>query len=202
LLWSIWTNFGIFFIRSEDRLVNDLRKLSDIFNMSDQMAGDKPSRESSLTLPGARVLTFGFDQLQNPELLFRDVRERDRQPDALRVQNPEASSHESAARRVHRLFEEILRTARPMADVDGLPIRTARGAAIQLCLRRVTTPATPEHAVGAFFVRPAQPALVQHRPDQESNARLFRPVAGRGYSGSSSASIASCAMTSDTAADL
>ena len=32
--------------------------------------------------------------------------------------------------------------------------------------------------------------------------RLFRPVAGRGYSGSSSASIASCAITSDTAADL
>jgi hypothetical protein len=43
---------------------------------------------------------------------------------------------------------------------------------------------------------------VQHRPDQETNARLFRPVAGRCYSGSSSASMASCAMTSDTAADL
>jgi hypothetical protein len=43
---------------------------------------------------------------------------------------------------------------------------------------------------------------VQYRPDQETNARHFRPVAGRGYSGSSSASIASCAMTSDTAADL
>jgi hypothetical protein len=43
---------------------------------------------------------------------------------------------------------------------------------------------------------------VQHRPDQEANARLFRPVSERGYSGSSSASIASCAITSDTAADL
>jgi hypothetical protein len=89
-----------------------------------------------------------------------------------------------------------------MADVDGLPIRSARGAAIQLRLGRVAALPAAEDAVGAFFVRPTQPALVQDRPDQESNARLLRPVAGRGYSGSSSASIASCAMTSDTAADL
>ena len=68
--------------------------------------------------------------------------------------------------------------------------------------RRVAALPAAEDAVGAFFVRPAQPALVQHRPDQESHARLLRPVAGRGYSGSSSASMASCAMTSDTAADL
>jgi hypothetical protein len=89
-----------------------------------------------------------------------------------------------------------------MADVDGLPIRAARGAAIQLGLRRVSAQATAEDAVGTIFIRSAQPALVQDRPDQEANARIFRPVAGRGYSGSSSASIASCAITSDTAADL
>jgi hypothetical protein len=89
-----------------------------------------------------------------------------------------------------------------MADIDGLPIRATGRAAIQLGLRRVYTPAATEDAVGALFVRPTQPALVQHRPDQKTNARLFRPVAGRGYSGSSSASIASCAMTSGTAADL
>src|ERR1039458_3755990 len=89
-----------------------------------------------------------------------------------------------------------------MADIDGLPIRAAGGAAIQLGLRRVPALSAPEDTVGALFVRPAEPALVQHRPDQESHARLFRPVAGRGYSGSSSASMASCAMTSDTAADL
>jgi hypothetical protein len=89
-----------------------------------------------------------------------------------------------------------------MADVDGLPVRAAGGAAIQLRLGGVTASAAAEDAVRTLFVRSAQPALVQDRPDQEANARLFRPVAGRGYSGSSSASIASCAMTSDTAADL
>jgi DNA-binding winged helix-turn-helix (wHTH) protein len=90
----------------------------------------------------------------------------------------------------------------PWPDVDGLPIRTAGGTAVQLRLRRVAALPAAEDAVGTLFVRPAQPTLVQHRPDQEANARVFRPVAGRAYSGSSSASMASCAMTSDTAADL
>jgi hypothetical protein len=89
-----------------------------------------------------------------------------------------------------------------MADIDGLPIRATGGAAIQFRLCRVSAPSTTKDAVGTLFVRPTQPALVQDRPDQEANARLFRPVAGRGYSGSSSASMASCAITSDTAADL
>src|ERR1039458_1065941 len=148
------------------------------------------------------LLALGFDQFQHPELLLRDVGERDRQPDALRVQNAETTPNQRAVRRIHRLFEQVLRTAGPVTDIDGLPIRGARGAAIQLRLRRVTALPAAEDAVGAFFVRPTQPALMQHRPDQESHARLFRPVAGRGYSGSSSASMASCAMTSDTAADL
>src|ERR1017187_5321739 len=147
-------------------------------------------------------LALGFDQFQHSELLFRDVGERNRQPDALRVEDSETPPHECAVRCIHRLFEQVLGTAGAMADVDGLPIRAAGGAAIQSGLRRVSALPTTEDAVGAFFVRPAQPALVQHRPDQESHARLFRPVAGRGYSGSSSASMASCAMTSDTAADL
>ena len=89
-----------------------------------------------------------------------------------------------------------------MANVDGLPIRAAGGAAIQFRLRRVAALPAAEDAVGTVFFTPAKPSLAQYRPDQEANARLFRPVAGRGYSGSSSASIASCAMTSDTAADL
>src|ERR1019366_521270 len=151
------------------------------------------------------LLPFGLDQFQHAELLFRDVPERDRQPDALCIQKPEAPSNEGAIRRIHRFFEQILGTAGAMADVDGLPIRAAGGAAaaaIQLCLRRVTAPPATEDAVGTLFVRPAQRAVVQHRPDQESHARLFRPVFGRGYSGSSSASMASCAITSDTAADL
>ena len=148
------------------------------------------------------LLPFAFDQFQHPELLLRDIRQRDRQPDAFRVQDAKTPPHETAVRSVHRLFEEVLGTAGAMADVDGLPIRSARGAAIQLRLGRVAALPAAEDAVGAFFVRPTQPALVQDRPDQESNARLLRPVAGRGYSGSSSASIASCAMTSDTAADL
>src|ERR1039458_7530502 len=148
------------------------------------------------------LLALGLDQFQHPELLLRNIRQRDRQPDTLCVENAEASPNQSAARRIHRLFEQVLGTAGAMADVDGLPVRAARGAAIQLRLRRVAALPAAEDAVGAFFVRPTQPALVQHRPDQESHARLFRPVARRGYSGSSSASIASCAMTSDTAADL
>jgi hypothetical protein len=89
-----------------------------------------------------------------------------------------------------------------VADVDGLPVRTAGGAPIQFRLRGISAPPTTKDAVGTLFVRPTQPALVQHRPDEESHARLFRPVSGRGYSGSSSASMASCAITSDTAADL
>ena len=121
--------------------------------------------------PGAAIpilellLPFGFDQFQHAELLFRDVGQRDCQSDVLRIQNAEAPPDESAVRRIHRLFEQVLWTAGAMADIDGLPIRTTRGAAIQLCLRRVTAPAAAEDAVGAFFVRPTQPALVQHRPD-------------------------------------
>ena len=148
------------------------------------------------------LLALGLDQLQHSEFLLRDIGQRDREPDTLRVEDSEAPPHQTAVRRVHRLFEQVLRTAGAMAYVYGLPIRPARGAAIQLRLRGVTASAAAEDAVGTLFVRPAQPALVQDRPDQEANARLFRPVAGRGYSGSSSASMASCAMTSDTAADL
>jgi len=156
----------------------------------------------SLWFGSELFLALCFDQFQHPKLLLRDIRQCDRQPDTLRVEKPETPPHESTVRRVHCLFKQILRTARPVAYVDGLPIRTARGAAIQLRLGRVAALPAAEDAVGAFFVRPTQPALVQHRPDQESHARLFRPVAGRGYSGSSSASMASCAITSDTAADL
>ena len=89
-----------------------------------------------------------------------------------------------------------------MADIVGLPVRTADRTAIQLRLRRVAALPAAEDAVGTLFVRAAQRSLVQHRPDQEADARVFRPVAGRAYSGSSSASIASWAITSDTAADL
>jgi hypothetical protein len=40
--------------------------------------------------------------------------------------------------------------------------------------------AAPEDAVGALFLGSAQLALLQHRPDQESNAQRFLPVAGSG----------------------
>ena len=102
-----------------------------------------------------RLRPLGLDQFQHAELLFRDVGQRDCQPDTLRIQKAEAPPDQSAIRRIHCLFQQILRTAGAMAYVDGLPIRPARGAAIQLRLRRVTTPAAPEHAVGAFFVRSA-----------------------------------------------
>ena len=143
-----------------------------------------------------------FDQFQHAELLLRDVRQSESQSDVLRVQNAETSPHQRTVRRIHRLFEQILRTAGAVADIDGLPVRLASGAAIQFGLRGISAPTAPEEAVGTLYVGSAQPALVQHRPDQKSNARLLRPVAGRCYSGSSSASMASCAITSDTAADL
>src|ERR1017187_385217 len=92
-------------------------------------------------------LPFSLDQLQHPELLLGDVRERDRQPDALRIQKAEGPAHQGTVRRVHRLFEQVLRTAGTMADVDGLPVRAARGAAIQLRLRRVAAPSAAEDAV-------------------------------------------------------
>jgi hypothetical protein len=164
---------------------------------------DPLPRPSVAAVPTADLfLALAFDQFQHPELLLGDIRQRDRQPDALRVEDSETPPHESATRRVHRLFEQILRAARPMADVDAFPIRAASGAAIQFRLRRVAALPASEDAVGALFLGSAQPALVQHRPDQESHARILRPVAGRRYSGSSSASMASCAITSETAADL
>ncbi len=141
-------------------------------------------------------------QFQHSEFLLRDIGQRDREPYILPVQNAETSTDQRAIGRVHGLFQAVLRAGWPVTDVDGLPIRATRGTAIQLRLSRVSAFPTAEDAVGAILLTRAQPALLQHRPDQEANARLFRPVAGRGYSGSSSASIASCAITSDTAADL
>jgi hypothetical protein len=111
------------------------------------------------------LLALRFDQFQHPEFLLRDICQRYRQPDALRIENAEAPTHESAIRRVHRLFEEILGAAWPMADVDGFPIRAAAGATTQLSLRRVSATAATEDTVGALFLGSAQPALVQHRPD-------------------------------------
>src|ERR1035441_1814454 len=98
------------------------------------------------------LLALGFDQFQHPELLLRDVGERDRQPDALRVQNAETTPNQRAVRRIHRLFEQVLRTAGPVTDVDGLPVRAAGGAAIQFGLRRVSAPAATEDAVGTLFI--------------------------------------------------
>src|ERR1039457_6775419 len=117
------------------------------------------------------LLPFGLDQFQHAELLFRDVPERDRQPDALCIQKPEAPSNEGAIRRIHRFFEQILGTAGAMADVDGLPIRAAGGAAIQLCLRRVTAPPATEDAVGTLFLSPAP---------TEGGSPPLRPAAGLG----------------------
>jgi len=108
------------------------------------------------------LLTFSFDQLQHPEFLLRQIGERDREPYASRVENPEASPYQSAVRRVQPLFEPVLRAARPMANVDGLPIRAAGRAAIQLRLRRIAALPASEHAVGALFFRPAQGGPAQH----------------------------------------
>jgi hypothetical protein len=49
------------------------------------------------------ILALGLDQLQDAELVLRDIGQRDRQPDVLRVQNSEAPAHESAVRRVGSL---------------------------------------------------------------------------------------------------
>ena len=148
------------------------------------------------------LLTLSLDQFQHPELLLCNVGQRDRQPYALRVENAKTPAHEPTVRPIHRLFEQVLGTAGAMAHIDSLPIRTATRAAIKFRRRRVAAFPAAEHAVGAILLTPAQGRKTQHRPDQEANARIFRPVAGRCYSGSSSASMASCAITSDTAADL
>src|ERR1035441_1617069 len=56
------------------------------------------------------LLALAFDHLQDPKLLLCDVRQRDGQPDALRVENAETTPHQSAVRCIHRLFEPIFRT--------------------------------------------------------------------------------------------
>ena len=108
------------------------------------------------------LLPLGLNQFQHPEFLLGDVRQRDRQPDVLRAQDAEAPPHEAAVRRVHCLFEQVLRAPRPMADVDGFPVRSAGGTAVQLRLRRVAALPAAEDAVGTLFVRPAQRTLMQH----------------------------------------
>jgi len=68
------------------------------------------SKPDPLTRAAAAVswpdlfLALNLDQFQHPELLFRDIRQRDRQPDVFGSQDSEASPHESAIRRVHCLF--------------------------------------------------------------------------------------------------
>jgi hypothetical protein len=106
------------------------------------------------------LLSLRLDQLQHPELLLCDVGQRDREPYILRVQNAEAAPHERAVGCVHRLFEPILGAARPVADIDGVPVRTAGGAAIQLRLRRVSAFPAAEDAVGAVFFTPTEAALM------------------------------------------
>ena len=117
---------------------------------------------SAAVSPLDLFLALGLDQFQHAKLLLRDIRQRDRQPDTLCVQNAEAPPDESAVWRVHRLFEQVLGAPRPVADVDGLPIRAAGGATIQLCLRRVSALPATEDTVGTIFFSAAQPALVQH----------------------------------------
>jgi hypothetical protein len=88
--------------------------------------------------PGAAVaildllLPLGFDQLQHPELLFRDIGQRDRQAHVLRVENPEAPAYQDPIRRGHGLFEQVLRALGPVADIDRLPAGAARRAVAQL----------------------------------------------------------------------
>jgi hypothetical protein len=62
-----------------------------------------------------------------------------------------------------------------------------------------TRTSATEDAVGAILLTPTKGRLIQDRPDQETNARLFPPIAGPCYSGSSSASIANFAITSEIA---
>ena len=111
-------------------------------------------------LPNLGPPTFGsdlflppcLDQFQYSKLLFGDVGERDGQPDALCVKEAEAPPHERAVLRVHRLFEPVLRTAGPMADIDRLPIRTTRWAAIQLRLGGIAAVPAPEDTVGTILL--------------------------------------------------
>ena|ERR1035437_4593920 len=66
-------------------------------------------RPSAAAVPTADLFpALGFDQFQHPELLLCDIRQRDGQPNALRVKDAEAPPNKSAARRVYRLFEQVL----------------------------------------------------------------------------------------------
>jgi len=58
-----------------------------------------------------------------------------------------------------------------------------------------------EDAIRTILLLAAERGLLEHRFNEEWNARPVRRV-GRRYSGSSSASMESCAITSATAADL
>jgi hypothetical protein len=80
------------------------------------------------------------------------------------------------------------RNLRCEASVDRTAGHDLRGRSF-LGARRRMGAARPkaEHSVGTLFFRPAQRSLVEHRPDQEANARHFRPVDGRAHSGSSGA---------------
>jgi hypothetical protein len=109
----------------------------------------KASRSAAAARTADLLLTLSLDQFQHPEFLLRDIRQRDHQPDILSVQNSVAPPNERAVWRIHSLFEHVLRTAWPMADIDRLPICTARRRAIQLRLRRVTaSPATEDPGRG------------------------------------------------------
>ena len=101
------------------------------------------------------LLSLGFDQLQHPKLLLRDIRQRDSEPHTSRVENSEASPYQRAVRRIHRFVKMILRAARSMAHVDCFPIGTAHWAAIQLRLRRITALPATEDAVRAILFTPA-----------------------------------------------
>ena len=86
-------------------------------------------RYAAVFIPEPR-LALTLDQLQDTEFLLRDISKRDREPDIFRAQYSEAPADEATVRRFHRIFEQVFRTARPVADVDSLPVRSARGTAI------------------------------------------------------------------------
>jgi hypothetical protein len=85
------------------------------------MSEKSPSRDTNRLPRALRItaqnldllLALSIDQFQRPKFLFSEIRQRYRDPHPLRIEKPEAPAHQDAVRRIHRLFEQVRRTAIP-----------------------------------------------------------------------------------------
>jgi hypothetical protein len=148
-----------------------------------------------------RLLPVDLDQFQHTELFLCYVRQRDRQPDALSVQEPEARPYESAIRRAHRLVQAIFRTAggrgsqrwlssAGVGRQEGRPARSCAGAVVDhrvesLCqtwhhrlpplTRLVARSCAFRRALHSRLIRPSIVAASRIQRQQRFDRRAFSP---------------------------